>query len=332
MNAPALVDDPASRGAPSAAAGVPAIEWPTVALLATCIGGWLALTQLYGELSLWVLAPCIAALLTLHSSVQHEIVHGHPTRWSLFNRALGVVPLSLWIPFERYRALHLVHHLNERLTDPFDDPESNYWTPDTWQALSRLEQRMIAAQRTLLGRMAIGSWWRMGRFLRHEAVAFVRDEPGVRVAWTVHLLAATPVVLWITVACGIPLWLYVLVAVIPGNAILLVRSFAEHRARPGVRERTAIVENSWLLGPLFLFNNLHALHHEEPWLPWYRYHGRYRAVRDRLLADNGGLVYSTYFDVARRFMLRPYDELMHPTGRAPGSVGTGTPGVHAGYG
>ncbi len=105
--------------------------------------------------------------------------------------------------------------------------------------------------------------------------------------------------------------------VIPGNAILLIRSFAEHRARANMHERTAIVEGSWLLGPLFLFNNLHSLHHEEPALPWYRYNARYKVARDRLLAENGGLVYSTYFDVARRFLFRMHDQPQHPLGRAP---------------
>jgi len=125
------------------------------------------------------------------------------------------------------------------------------------------------------------------------------------------------VVYWVAVACGIPLWIYQLAMVIPGNAILLVRSFAEHRALANARERTAIVENSWLLGPLFLFNNLHSLHHDEPLLPWYRYNARYRVARDRLIAENGGLVYSTYFEVAQRFLLRMHDQPQHPLGRAP---------------
>ena len=42
-------------------------------------------------------------LITLHSSLQHEIVHGHPTRWLGVNRLLAMLPLSLWLPFERYR-------------------------------------------------------------------------------------------------------------------------------------------------------------------------------------------------------------------------------------
>jgi fatty acid desaturase len=213
--------------------------------------------------------------------------------------------------------LHLAHHINDRLTDPVDDPESNYVTPDAWQRRSGFARWIFQLQLTLAGRMFIGSWWRMGWFLRSEARAFSNDDPGVRAAWLTHLVLCVPVLYWVMAVCHIPLWLYIVGMVIPGNAVLLIRSFAEHRARADVHQRTAIVENSWLLGPLFLFNNLHSLHHEEPSLPWYRYQKRYRLTRDRLLAENGGLVYSTYFDVARRFLFRMHDQPRHPLGRAP---------------
>jgi fatty acid desaturase len=233
------------------------------------------------------------------------------------NRLFGILPLSLWIPYDRFRILHLAHHVNDRLTDPLDDPETNYATPESWSQRSAFARWIFQLQLTLAGRMLIGSWWRMGWFLTSEARAFARDEPGVRTAWITHLILCVPVVYWVTVVCDIPLWLYVLAMVIPGNAILLVRSFAEHRARADVQQRTAIVENSWLLGPLFLFNNLHALHHEAPLLPWYRYNAQYRLARSRLIAANDGLLYSTYFDVARRFLFRMHDQPQHPLGRAP---------------
>ena len=82
-------------------------------------------------------------------------------------------------------------------------------------------------------------------------------------------------------------------------------------------QRIAIVERSWILGPLFLFNNLHSLHHESPRIPWYHYNRHYRVARDRLIAENGGLVYRSYLEVARRFLFWPHDELRHPTGRVP---------------
>ncbi len=296
---------------------LPAIEWPTLVLIVAAYGGWFMLTRAFGEWPTWIVAPCIAVLLTFHSSLQHEILHGHPTRSAAVNRLFGILPLSLWIPYDRFRVLHTIHHVNDRLTDPIDDPESNYVTPEAWQRRSRFARWVFQVQLTLAGRMLIGSWWRMGGFLASEARALARNEPGVRAAWITHLILCVPVVYWVTVVCDIPLWLYVVAMVIPGNAILLIRSFAEHRARAEVPERTATVEGSWLLGPLFLFNNLHSLHHAEPLLPWYRYHSRYRLMRDRLLAENGGLVYATYFDVARRFLFRMHDQPQHPQGRAP---------------
>lgn len=296
---------------------VPAVEWPTLALTVFAYGGWLVLTWSYGEWPTWVIAPCTAVLLTLHSSLQHEILHGHPTRWTTVNRILGLAPLSLWIPYDRFRTLHLKHHVNDRLTDPLDDPETNYVTAADWQQRSTFARWMFQLQLTLAGRVLIGSWWRMGAFWSSEARAFVRNEPGVRAAWVTHLILCVPVVYWVTVICAIPFWLYVVAMVIPGNGILLIRSYAEHKARADMHQRTAVVEDSWVLGPVFLFNNLHSLHHAEPLLPWYRYQRRYRAIRDQLLAANGGLVYSTYFDVARRYLFRMHDQPQHPLGRAP---------------
>src|SRR5258708_16232900 len=105
------------------------------------------------------------------------------------------------------------------------------------------------------------------------------------------------VMVWVKIVCGIPLWIYVLTMAIPGTSLTLVRSFAEHRARPEVRARIAIVENSWILGPLFLFNNLHALHHEAPAIPCNEYPARYRRIREPLIADNGGPCPRTLLDL-----------------------------------
>ena len=294
-----------------------AIEWPTVALLVFAYGGWAVMTWHYGDWPTWVVLPVTAVLLTLHSSLQHEILHGHPTRWRSVNRFLGNIPLSLWVPYVRYRQTHLVHHVDERLTDPLDDPESYYWTPQHWARLHPLMRLLVRLQTTLLGRIVIGPFWSMGRFWIGEFRRIRRNEGRARLIWAEHLILCVPVVLWVTVVCHMPFWIYVLGAVIPGTGILLIRSFAEHRALPGTRERTAIVENSWILGPLFLFNNLHSVHHEEPMIPWYQYNAWYRANRDRLIAENGGLVYNSYFDVARRFLLWSHDVPQHPMGRIP---------------
>ncbi|MHB8817281.1 MAG: fatty acid desaturase [Steroidobacteraceae bacterium] len=295
----------------------PAVELPTLLLLIAAYGGWLAVTPRYGHWPLWIVAPLTALLITLHSSLQHEIVHGHPTRWKPLNRLLAIVPLGLWIPYQRYRDLHHKHHCDARLTDPIDDPESWYWTAEDWGRLSPLMRGALRIEQTLAGRIVVGSSLRIGMYLRWDLRNAWRGEPGIRSTWVEHLLWCIPVILWVKVVCGIPLWLYFVAMVVPANAIQLIRSFAEHRARPGVRERVAIVESSWILGPLFLFNNLHSLHHESPGIPWYDLPARHRQERERLIKENGGLVYRTYFEVARRYLFRRHDVLMHPTGRAP---------------
>jgi fatty acid desaturase len=294
-----------------------AVEIPTLLLVLATYAGWLAITYAYRYWPLLIVAPVAAVLITLHGSLQHEIVHGHPTRWSGVNRLLAIVPLSLWLPFERYRKSHLAHHIDERLTDPLDDPESYYWTRQDWARLKPLARAIVRVQQTLAGRVTVGAFWAIGRFLHAEWRAVLGNEKGVRAVWLEHLLWGVAVMVWVKIVCGIPLWLYVLTMAIPGTSITLIRSFAEHRARPPVRYRTAIVEGSWILGPLFLFNNLHALHHEAPGIPWYEYPARYRRIRERLIAENGALVYRTYFDVARRFLFRPHDAPLHPTDRVP---------------
>ncbi len=56
---------------------------------------------------------------------------------------------------------------------------------------------------------------------------------------------------------------------------------------------------------------------ESPAIPWYDIPARYRQERERLLAENGGLIYGSYFEVARRYLFRRHDVLLHPTERAP---------------
>ncbi|MBS0373095.1 MAG: fatty acid desaturase [Proteobacteria bacterium] len=315
----AVTADFRSREAPvpGRAPGLPAVEAGTLALILATYAAWLAATAEYGHWPLAVVAPLVALLLVLHSSLQHEILHGHPTRWRGVNALLGIVPLSLWLPYRRYHDLHLIHHINDRLTDPVDDPESNYWMPEPWARLGPVGRALVRAQLTFPGRVLIGPFWRLPRFLRAEWSALRRDVRNTRRIWLEHLLWCVPVVLWVTVVCGMPFWVYLLAMVVPGNAILGIRSFAEHRARPAMRERTAIVERSWFLGPLFLWNSLHALHHEEPLMPWYRYQRRYRELRESLIAKNGGLVYRSYVEIATRFLWRAHDAPVHPTGGVP---------------
>jgi fatty acid desaturase len=293
------------------------IEWPTVALTAMIYGGWLAVTYLHASLPWWVVAPVGAWLVAWQSSLQHEILHGHPTRWHRFNRLLALPALSLWLPYDTYRVSHLMHHRDERLTDPLDDPESFYWTKELWGSLSRVWYLPLRLQTTLAGRLLIGPAWIVPRFLFKQAEAWWRGSPVARRAWRSHLMPLAITLIWLVLVCKMSLAFYLCAIVYPATSLMLLRSFAEHRAASEVVERTAIVENAPILGLLYLYNNLHAAHHELPTLPWYEIPAWYRHNRDRLVRHNGGLVYHGYLDVARRYLLRPHDRLLHPFDRAP---------------
>jgi fatty acid desaturase len=288
------------------------IEWPTAALAFTIYGLWLLTTYFYRDLPWWGLIPLGAWIIAWQLNLQHETIHGHPTRNRSVNEAIGAWPLSLWLPYASYRATHLAHHRDENLTDPLEDPESYYWTASGWGGLGPIWRLLAQARTTLLGRIVIGPAFLIGGFVRDLVRAAWRDERGARRVLARHFFLCAPVLIWVIVICRMPLWLYVACFVYPGASLAMVRSFAEHRAVPQAEQRTAIVEDAWILGPLFLFNNLHAAHHLRHRLPWYQLPKFYRLNRAALIERNGGLVYRGYFDVARRYFLRPHDTPIHP--------------------
>ncbi|KAB2850555.1 MAG: fatty acid desaturase [Hyphomicrobiaceae bacterium] len=302
-----------------------AVEWPTLALGAVIYGGWLALTYWHEQLPVWLLIPLGAYFIAWHSSFQHEVLHGHPTRSRAINWWLGYPPLALWLPFERYRVTHLCHHRDERLTDPFDDPETNYFEPASWRSMPAWRRGLARATSTLLGRLTLGPFVGIARWLASDARAIAGGDTAILGAWAGHLPGAALVLLWLSGICQMSLWLYLLGFVIPGSALMMIRSYAEHRAETAVERRTAVVEGMGPLSVLYLFNNLHAAHHERPTLAWYLLPAFYRSNRERLLSANGGLLYRGYQDVFRRFLLRPHDVLPHPLGRAPSAAASQRP-------
>lgn len=292
-------------------------EWQTVLLAIAIYGGWAALTLWHASVPTWLLVPTGAWLVAWQSSLQHEILHGHPTSSAALNRAIGYAPLALWLPYDRYRATHLQHHDDERLTDPLDDPESRYVTPEAWAALGPLGRALVRAQTTLAGRLIIGPFWAIGCFLRDEARDVIAGVAGRRRMWAEHLAAVAAIFAWLHVACGMSIAFYIAAFALGGTSLMLIRSFAEHRADAAVIKRTAVVEEYGPLACLYLFNNLHAAHHARPSLPWYRLPAFFRANRAAFVDPARGPYYAGYREVFRRFLFRPHDRSVHPLGRVP---------------
>jgi fatty acid desaturase len=278
----------------------PAVEWPTLAVAAAIYVGYGLLTLYYHSLPWWLVLPAGGLLLAWHGSLQHEVVHGHPTRWRWLNRALVFPSLWLWMPLEVYADAHLRHHHDERITDPIEDPESYYLSREGWYRAGALRRAVLRFHNTSVGRLLIGPLVSVWRLLVVESSAFLNGDFRHLMPWLAHVLGCVPVILWVSVVCEIPLPAYLLLFVYPGISLTLLRSFAEHRARPEVGERMAIVESGPLMSLLYLNNNLHYVHHREPQTAWYRLPAIWRAERDAVLADNGDYRYSGYGEIIRR--------------------------------
>jgi fatty acid desaturase len=282
------------------------IEWPTVLLAMGVYASWLLVTAVHASLPFWLLALVGGMIVTWHGSLQHEMIHGHPTGSNRVNGMLGVVPLSLWLPFTIYHRSHLAHHRAEHITHPLDDPESHYVSQaHGWRA------RLATWEGCLIARLILGPPIRIMTFLLDEAVRGWRHPLAWARDWAPHMLALSPVLWWLD-HVHLSIGAYALAFIYPGTALTLLRSFAEHRADADAGRRAVIVRRGGLFRLLFLNNNLHAVHHARPDLPWYRLPA-YLRRHEHLFTH--APVYESYADIVRRFAWAPNDGIVHPAFR-----------------
>lgn len=288
-----------------------AIEWPTVILFAVTYALWGAGTTL-----LWPLSPTLAIVVTgiavaQLSSLAHEVLHGHPFRSQVLSEALVFPATGLFIPYLRFKDTHLVHHNDPALTDPYDDPESNYFDPAVWVALPKAVQLVLRVNNTLLGRMLIGPVVGTAMFLAMDWRLALRGDRRVLLAWALHLPGLALVFGWLWAVGQMPVWAY-LVAVYVGTALLKIRTYLEHRAHEAARARTVIIESRGPLSLLFLNNNFHVVHHMHPAVPWYKLPAMYAARKDHYQRRNEAYVYRNYVEIFRRYLFTPKDPVPHP--------------------
>ncbi len=194
-------------------------------------------------------------------------MHGHPTPWGWLNRAIAVLPVGLWMPYQRYRELHLAHHRTEALTAPGEDTESFYCTRERWSRLPRVWRAVLSFNNTLLGRLTIGPPLAIGAFLRDEFATL--GAPRRAALWLRHCAGVAVVLVWAVWVCGMPAWLYLLAVAWPGWSLTLLRSYHEHQPAADAAGRTNNMRAPAWLSLLYLNNNYHVAHHREPATPWY---------------------------------------------------------------
>ncbi len=299
------------------------IEWPTAMVACCCYGLLMAAVGPLAEFSVPVAVTFTALLAALHSSLQHEVIHGHPFRSRFWSVALVFPPVGLFIPFERFRDTHLKHHHDPNLTDPYEDPETNYLDPEVWTRLSRPLQLLLRINNTLLGRMALGPAISQFVFMRDDARRVLAGDVMIMRAWLLHVVGAVPVLYWVAEFGSMSLPAYVLAAY-GGLSILKVRTFLEHRAHERPRGRTVVVDDRGPLALLFLNNNFHLVHHMHPGEAWYKLPAMFDGDRTRYLGRNEGYVYRNYLEVFARHLLVPKDPVPHPLWRRSREGGPGS--------
>lgn len=275
-----------------------------------CYAGFAASTAGAHVVGYPVAAIVLTLALTLYSSFSHEVLHGHPFKSRFLNELLVFPALGILIPYERFRDTHLAHHHDPSLTDPYDDPESNFVDPEHWEGWCGTRRLLYRFNNTLFGRILIGPVIGLWAFYVEDAKAMAQGDKGVRHAYVLHFAGLVPVVLWLAMLSDISFWLYLL-CVYASHAILKIRTFLEHRMHEIARCRSVIVENGGVLGFLFLNNNLHAVHHARPTLPWYRLPVFYSAHREHFLRRNGGYRYRSYGQIFKQYFLRAKDPVPH---------------------
>jgi fatty acid desaturase len=300
-------------------------EWPTWVLTATIYGLWVTLIWLSPMLGMAISAVLLGVVSAWHMSLQHELIHGHPTRFAMVNQLLGAPPLSLWFPMGVYRSSHLQHHNDELLTLPGIDPETNYVSETSWARFGPCLRFLYVARKTALGRFTLGPSLAIARTWGAAVGQVLKGQGPALRDWLPHWFAVV-VLLWFVDRVSVfSAWQYMLLVAYPALSLAMVRSHYEHRATLVTQHRIVINEAGAFFRILFLNNNYHLVHHDLPQLPWYLIPRVYRANRVAYLARCGGFHLHGYLSLQRRYAWTATDAAVHPneagllarTGRKP---------------
>lgn len=286
-------------------------ELPTWLLIGVIYGGWFAVmlnAQTLGRLPATLL---LIVFTGWYMSLQHELIHGHPTRWPRVNQLFGTLPLAVWYPYGLYRDSHLAHHRNHTLTEPDEDPETYYLSAARWAKLPRWQQQLIHLRNTFLGRLLLGPLLDVAATFGGMWQALRRGHRPAIAMWLLHGTLLALLFFWMARQGFSPLW-YLLAVSYPALALTKVRSFYEHRAADDPLARSVNNEAAWPWRMLFLNLNYHSVHHDLPGVPWYGLRRLYLRDREHYYQRNHGFRVAGYRVWLRQFWVRPVGVNVHP--------------------
>ncbi len=274
---------------------------------------WFILVIFGNDLPIVLLFLAGGYLICLHGSLQHIAVHGYPTQWRWLNTVIVYPPLAFFYPYSIYRESHIQHHQIEILTDVNTDPESLYLSKSHWDRLNALSKNVYRFNFTLLGRLLIGPFVALYQLWKGQALLIFSGDLRCALTWIGHIAACLVIALFVHYASDMPIWKYLLCFVYPGISFTLLRSYTEHRWSDNENERSIIVEGSRLSRLLYLNNNYHWVHHENPALPWQELSTAFRQRRSEILQSNRNFYYKGYFQLFARLFKDRWVDPIHPS-------------------
>ena len=235
--------------------GEGATAWPTVALglVALSVQAASSAAGLSGlwpfEVTIFINTVCAYAQFT----VVHDAAHRCLSRVFWLNELFGyAATFVLCGPYAAIRRNHLHHHAHTN--DPREDPD--FWVAgETWFSTGLRCLTMLQMH-----------YWTYLTRLRRRDTAFIQS------VLTIAAIAALHGWAWRAGHLRVLLLCWTLPAQLGVAALAVTFDYWPHRphTQRGRFKDTANILPSWL-DPFFLCQNLHAVHHLFPHLPWYRY-------------------------------------------------------------
>ncbi len=232
-----------------------ATAWPTVAVCVTA-GAVQAASSAATIVGLWPAWTGVAvntACAYAQFTVLHDALHRSASRVVWLNDLLGYsATFALCGPYAAIKRNHLHHHAHTN--DPREDPD--FWVAGT---------NVAAVVLRCLTMLQMHYWQYLTRLRRRDS-AFVQSVLTIAVIVVAHAWA------WRAGHLRDLLLCWTLPAQLAVAALALTFDYWPHRPHTA-RGRcldTANLLPSWL-DAFFLCQNLHAVHHLFPQLPWYRY-------------------------------------------------------------
>ena len=284
-------------------------EFPTWVIIFSVYFLWWAVLSNFSTIPFAHLFLII--ILTFHGSVQHEILHGHPTRYQGFNDLLAYPSLALWSPYLVYKSSHLKHHEDINLTIPNVDPESYFISKDEWDMLGGYRQKLAEFNMTLLGRLILGPFWYFIALKKEFVMSFKKVFSINFLIWFSHEVFVVVLLYFIWSFFNIHFLVYIGCAYM-AQALTMLRSFYEHRPSSNPNHRSIIMHTSLLMRILFLNNSYHFVHHKNPNMSWHQIPREYKSNSEKYKQSNSYFLEKGYFTWFKKYLFKPVDKPKHP--------------------